>query len=47
MYFAERTDFDLDQYPSGYNSSDRSTLKNPGLQSATTRRFGMNINLTF
>lgn len=47
LYFAERTDFDLDQYPSGYNSSDRSTLKNPGLQSATTRRFGMNINLTF
>ena len=47
LYFAERTDFDLDQYAAGYSASTRSTQKDPGLQSATTRRFGININLTF
>ena len=47
LYFAQRTDFDLDQYASGYNASTQSTLKNPSLQSATTRRFGINVNLTF
>lgn len=47
LYFAERTDFDLDQYASGYSSSNRATLKDPGLQTATTRRYGININLTF
>jgi hypothetical protein len=47
LYFAERTDFDLDQYGAGYNASSRSTQKDPGLQTATTRRFGVNINLTF
>jgi len=47
LYFAERTDFDLDQYATGYSASTRSTQKDPGLQSATTRRFGININLTF
>lgn len=47
LYFAERTDFDLDQYGAGYNASSRTTQKDPGLQSATTRRFGININLTF
>ena len=47
LYFAQRNDFDLDQYASGYNAASQSTLKNPSLQSATTRRFGININLTF
>jgi len=47
LYFAQRKDFDLDQYAQGYNASTQSTLKNPSLQSATTRRFGVNINLTF
>lgn len=47
LYFAQRKDFDLDQYAQGYNASTQSTLKNPSLQSATTRRFGFNINLTF
>ncbi|MFM9839798.1 MAG: SusC/RagA family TonB-linked outer membrane protein [Cyclobacteriaceae bacterium] len=39
LYFAERKDIDLDQYP-GYTVF-------PPLQSATTRRYGVNINLTF
>jgi TonB-linked SusC/RagA family outer membrane protein len=39
LYFAERKDIDLDQYPS-YNIY-------PPLQSATTRRYGINVNLTF
>jgi TonB-linked SusC/RagA family outer membrane protein len=47
LYFAERKDFDLDQYAAGFNASSRSTLRNPSLQSATTRRFGINLNLTF
>lgn len=47
LYFAQRKDFDLDQYAQGYNASTQSTLKNPSLQSATTRRMGININLTF
>jgi TonB-linked SusC/RagA family outer membrane protein len=47
LYFAERTDFDLDQYGVGYSASSRSTQKDPGLQSATTRRYGINISLTF
>ncbi len=47
LYFAQRKDFDLDQYAQGYNATSRTTLTNPSLQSATTRRFGININLTF
>ncbi|GAB3221014.1 SusC/RagA family TonB-linked outer membrane protein [Spirosoma arcticum] len=47
LYFAERKDFDLDQYGIGFNATSRSTLRNPSLQSATTRRFGINLNLTF
>jgi hypothetical protein len=47
LYFAQRKDFDLDQYAQGFNISDRSTLKNPSLQSATTRSMGINVNLTF
>jgi len=39
LYFAKRKDIDLDQYPS-YNIY-------PPLQSATTRRYGINVNLTF
>lgn len=38
LYFAERTDIDLDQYTSGGRS---------GLQTPTTRRFGINLNLVF
>ncbi|MDO7884564.1 SusC/RagA family TonB-linked outer membrane protein [Hymenobacter cheonanensis] len=47
LYFAQRKDFDLDQYAQGYSASSQSTLKNPSLQSATTRSMGVNINLTF
>jgi TonB-linked SusC/RagA family outer membrane protein len=47
LYFAQRKDFDLDQYAQGFNIADRSTLKNPSLQSATTRSMGINLNLTF
>ncbi|MEI7583408.1 SusC/RagA family TonB-linked outer membrane protein [Runella sp.] len=50
LYFAQRKDFDLDQYASGFNSSDRSTggaASNGALQSTTARRFGFNINLGF
>jgi TonB-linked SusC/RagA family outer membrane protein len=39
LYFAERKDIDLDQYPD-YNVF-------PPLQSATTRRYGINFTLTF
>jgi TonB-linked SusC/RagA family outer membrane protein len=47
LYFAQRKDFDLDQYPEGYSPTTNSTLRNPGLQSSTLRRFGVNLNLTF
>ncbi len=47
LYFAERKDFDLDQYPEGFNPVNGSTLRNPSLQSSTLRRFGVNFNLTF
>lgn len=47
LYFAQRKDFDLDQFPEGYNATSNSTLRNPGLQSSTLRRFGVNLNLTF
>ncbi|WP_050982042.1 TonB-dependent receptor domain-containing protein [Mucilaginibacter paludis] len=47
LYFAARKDFDIDQYASGFNSSDRSTQNNNGLQSSTTRKYGFNINLSF
>jgi TonB-linked SusC/RagA family outer membrane protein len=38
LYFAERTDTDIDQYLTGGIS---------GLQTPTTRRYGINLNLTF
>ncbi|SDD40129.1 TonB-linked outer membrane protein, SusC/RagA family [Mucilaginibacter pineti] len=47
LYFAARKDFDIDQYASGYNSSDRTTENNNGLQSSTTRKYGFNLNLSF
>jgi hypothetical protein len=50
LYFAQRKDFDLDQYASGFNSSDRTTggaKSNGELQSTTARRYGFNINLSF
>ncbi|RTL60851.1 MAG: SusC/RagA family TonB-linked outer membrane protein [Sphingobacteriales bacterium] len=47
LYWAARKDIDLDQFPSGYNDSDRSLNNGGVLQSATARRFGFNINLTF
>lgn len=50
LYFAKRKDMDLDSYASGFNSSDRSAVGNKGsvgLESATTRRFGINVNLSF
>jgi len=39
LYFAERTDIDIEQYTGNSSYS--------GLQTPTTRRFGFNINLTF
>ena len=47
LYFAQRKDFDLDQYPEGYNAVSNGTLRNPGLQSSTLRRYGFNLNFTF
>lgn len=50
LYFAKRKDMDMDSFPSGFNSSDRSASGasgSVGLQSAATRRFGININLSF
>lgn len=50
LYFAQRKDFDLDQYASGFNSSDRTTSGSAAdgtLQSTTARRYGFNINLSF
>ncbi|HEX9958242.1 MAG TPA: SusC/RagA family TonB-linked outer membrane protein, partial [Fibrella sp.] len=38
LYFAERTDIDIDQFTSGGRSD---------LQTPTTRRYGFNLNLTF
>jgi hypothetical protein len=39
LYFAERTDIDIEQYAGGDGSS--------GLQTPTTRRFGFNLNISF
>jgi len=39
LYFAEKTDIDIEQYTGGNTYS--------GLQTPTTRRYGVNINLTF
>jgi hypothetical protein len=48
LYFAKRKDFDIDQYAAGYNSVDRSAGGSYiDLQSATARRYGININFTF
>lgn len=48
LYFAKRKDFDIDQYTAGYNNSDFSINGTyPDLQSATSRRFGVNVNLSF
>lgn len=49
LYFAARKDFDIEQYASGFNLSDRSVggNSNTDLQSATSRRFGANLNLSF
>ena len=38
LYFAEKNDIDLNQYISGGSS---------GLQTPSTRRYGVNLNLTF
>jgi len=50
LYFAARKDFDIDMYPSGFNTSDLSTGGAPvngALQSSTTRKIGININISF
>ncbi len=47
LYFAQRKDFDLDQFPEGYSPTSNSTLRSASLQSSTFRRFGVNLNLTF
>jgi len=39
LYFAERTDIDIEQYANTSGSS--------GLQTPTTRRFGFNLNISF
>ena len=40
LYFAERSDIDIEQYVDGSNGSS-------GLQTPTTRRFGFNLNISF
>lgn len=50
LYFAKRKDFDIDQYASGFNASDRSstgTSADVNLSSPTFRRYGFNVNLGF
>lgn len=47
LYFAQRKDFDLDQYAQGFDASSLGTLRNPSLQSATVRSFGLNLNASF
>lgn len=50
LYFAARKDFDIDQYASGFNASDRTaggTAATTNLQSTTTRKFGVNVNVNF
>ena len=47
LYFAQRKDFDLDQYGQGFDANSLGTLKNPSLQSATVRSFGLNLNASF
>jgi hypothetical protein len=50
LYFAARKDFDIDMYASGFNTSDLSTggaKGNGELQSSTTRKIGININISF
>ena len=48
LYFAKRKDFDIDQYPAGYDNSNLSVNGNyPDLQSATARRYGLNLNVSF
>ena len=39
LYFAEKTDIDIEQYTGNSSYS--------GLQTPTTRSFGFNVNLTF
>lgn len=48
LYFAERTDLDLDQYAAGFNISNTALGgKQNDLQSSTARRYGFNLNLIF
>ncbi|MFL9481147.1 SusC/RagA family TonB-linked outer membrane protein [Chitinophagaceae bacterium LWZ2-11] len=49
LYFAQRKDFDIDQYASGYNFSSNALggTSATDLQSPTARRYGININITF
>jgi hypothetical protein len=50
LYFAERKDFDIDQYASGFDATTRTlggTANGADLQSTTARRFGFNINVSF
>ena len=47
LYFAKRKDQDNDQFAAGFSDADRSLNSGGDLQSATTRRFGFNINLKF
>jgi TonB-linked SusC/RagA family outer membrane protein len=48
LYFAKRKDFDIDQYAAGFNAQDRSAGgSNIDLQSATARRIGFNLNISF
>ncbi len=50
LYFAARKDFDIDQYASGFNATDRSvagTSSDVTLSSPTFRSFGINLNIGF
>ncbi len=47
LLFAKRKDQDNDQFAAGFSDANRSLNTGGDLQSATTRRFGFNVNLSF
>ncbi len=47
LYFAARKDQDIDQFAAGFSADNRSLQTGGALQSATTRRYGVNINVSF
>ncbi len=48
LYFAATKDFDIEQYASGFNFTDKSlTGTFPDLQTPVARSYGVNLNVTF